>query len=142
TTMLTSDQSKRRGQIVKAAITPALESESAAEESPVLIGWLNGKSGDAMVRAPRGESIDEKSMVMLRAPLRIEPPQVGAKISVPAALVNVDTGKLPYDRAKGESVPSQEQGQWMVRFSVPTELGQMRATHVTLEVRLAFPGHT
>jgi hypothetical protein len=74
--------------------------------------------------------------------LRIEAPEVGGKISVPAALVNVDSGKLPYDRAKGESVPSQEQGQWTVGFSVPAELGQVRPTRVTFEARLAFPGHT
>ena len=112
TTMLTSEQSKRRGHIVKAAITPASETEgpSAADASPVLIGWINGKSAEGLIRAPQGEPIDEKSIVMVRTPLQIESPQVGAKLSVPSALVNVDTGKLPYDRQKGESVPSQEQG--------------------------------
>ena len=142
TSMLTSEQSKRRGQIVKAAITPANESQTPAEELPVLIGWINEKSSDALIRTPQGESIDEKSMVMVRTPLQIESLQVGAKISVPAALVKLDSGKLPYDRATGESVPSQEQGQWMVGFSPPTELGQVRPTRVTFEARLAFPGHT
>lgn len=141
TMMLTSEQSKRRAAIVKAAITPANQADSP-DSSPVLIGWINGKSSGGLIRAPQNEPMDEKAIVMVRAPLTIEAPHVGAKISLPAALVRVYTDKLPYDAQKGESVPSQEQGQWLVGFSVPAQLGRVRPTHVTFEARLAFPGHT
>jgi len=145
TSMLASEQSKRRGLVVRGSLLPPaepVEGTSRGEMPPMLVGWLMDSSQPAALIAPADtELASEKAMVLVRTPLRIEPPAAGTKLSLPAALATVDTGHLPYDIQKGESVPTQEQGTWLVGFSVPPQLGQVRPTRVTLEAQLTFPTH-
>jgi len=81
-------------------------------------------------------------MVMVRTPLRfnLSPPK--SVLSIPAALVRVDTGRLPYDRAKGESVPTPQPGEWTLAFHPPRDLGRVRPTRVTLSARVTLPVHS
>jgi hypothetical protein len=108
----------------------------------MLVGWIDDQAAPALLRRQPPRAVEAKSMIMVRAPVRIEPAEVGSKVSVPAALVRIDTGKLPYDRQTGESVPSQEQGQWLMSMTVPREIGEARPTRLTLDLRVALPAHT
>src|SRR5207247_2276018 len=104
TTVLASDQSKRRGQIIRASLLPPDEhaETSPSESAPMLIGWLADEMPRSGLVHPRIAKVaSEKSMVLVRSPLRIEPPAAGANILVPSALVTMDTGRLPYDIQKG-----------------------------------------
>src|SRR5688572_7618210 len=99
---VTSDEAKRRAQIVAASLAPANPSSvSAAEAPPMLIGWIAAPD-TTLVRPVDREGIESKSMIMVRTPLRfnVSPPK--SVLSIPVALVQVDTGRLPYDRAKGD----------------------------------------
>jgi hypothetical protein len=144
-TLLASEQSKRQAAMIRASLAvPDQSSDADASDSPppppMLIGWLNDPP-PALICAPDRPTMQPKAMCMVRTPLKIEPVAPGTLIPVPAALVSTNPGKLPYDLAKGHSVPSQQEGQWLVRFSVPHELGQVRPTRATLEVRLSVPAH-
>jgi hypothetical protein len=141
--VLTSELSKRRAQVVRASLASPGDMAVSDRQTltPVLVGWLPGRAAPALIHPVHRDVADAKSMVMVRTPVRVEPPQPGAKVSIPAAFVGVDTGKLPYDDQKGESVPSQQDGQWLIGFGAPEEAGQVRPTRVTLELRLACPAH-
>jgi hypothetical protein len=139
---VTSDEAKRRAQIVAASLAPANPSSvSAAEAPPMLIGWIAAPD-TTLVRPVDREGIESKSMIMVRTPLRfnVSPPK--SVLSIPVALVQVDTGRLPYDRAKGESVPTPQPGEWTLMFRPPPEIGRVRPTRVTLSARVTLPVHS
>jgi hypothetical protein len=139
---VTSDEAKRRAQIVAASLAPANPSSgSATEAPPMLIGWIAAPDA-ALVGPVDREGIQPKSMVMVRTPLRfnLSPPK--SMLSIPVALVHVDTGRLPYDRAKGESVPTPQPGEWTLTFRPPPEIGRVRPTRATLSARVSLPMHS
>jgi hypothetical protein len=143
--VLASEQSKRRAQLIKASLSPPADAGSAAnppDTGPMLVGWLGDASGSELATPSQAGAIDRKAMVMVRAPISIEVSPPGSKIAVPAALVGIEMGRLPYDPLAGESPASQQPGEWLVGFAVPREIGQVRPTHVTLEARVTLPGHT
>jgi hypothetical protein len=112
---------------------------------PLLIAWMSDPSAAAPLakvdeRSIDGRAVELKSMIMVRAPVRIEAPRLGTKIAIPPALVTIDTGRLPYEA--GESVPSQQPGAWLVGFSAPPAIGAIRPLGVTLEARLTLAAHT
>ncbi len=141
--VLTSEQSKRRAQVIRASLAPPADTTEASspQSTPMLIGWMNDSAGSGMIQPSNQSPIAAKSMCMVRTPLRIQPPEPGTTIAIPSLLVSFDSGKLPYDLAKGQSVPTQQEGQWLVRFAAPPELGQIRPTRAALEARLNLPGH-
>jgi hypothetical protein len=141
TSMVTSEQATRRGAVLKATLTELRESNTRQrEESPTLAGWIDEDATGALVR-PLREVVAPKSMVMVRTPVRIEAPKIGAKVQIPAALVQMDTGRLLYDLAEGQTYPSQQSGQWLVRFFPPPQVGALRTTRATVELRIALPAH-
>jgi hypothetical protein len=42
---------------------------------------------------------------------------------------------------KGETAAVQQDGQWLVSFAVPREVGRTRPTRATLSMRASLPGH-
>jgi hypothetical protein len=144
-TMLPSDLAKRRGEVIRASITPAKLGAvtTQSDASPLLVGWLDERSVEPLISSPPdAQPADRKGMVLVRTPVRIEPSPVGAKISVPGALVNVDSGKLPYDADKAESAASQEQGEWLLGFAILRQIGIVRPNRATLEMRITSPAHS
>ena len=140
--LVTSDEAKRRAQIVAASLAPANPSSgSAAEAPPMLIGWIAAPNS-ALVRPVDREAIESKSMVMVRTPLRFDVSPPKSALSIPAALVHVDTGRLPYDRATGESVPTPQPGEWTLTLRPPPEIGRVRPTRATLSARVTLPVHS
>ena len=81
-------------------------------------------------------------MTLIRAPLhvRVAPPE--SPLTIPAALVHVDTGRLPYDHARGESVATPQPGSWRIRFAAPPQTGRVRPNRVTVTARASVPAHT
>jgi hypothetical protein len=144
--MLTSELAKRRGQVVQASLTSPDEMASsiyAQGTEPLLIGWLDDPADAGLIRPSISQKPgDRKAMVMVRGVVRIEPPAPGTKLVIPASMVSVQPVKLPYERRMGETVPSQEQGSWLIGFSPPAQLGQVRPTRATLSVRVNLPAHT
>jgi hypothetical protein len=56
--------------------------------------------------------------------------------------VSVDTGRLPYDRAKGESVPTPQGGSWQVHFAPPHQAGRVTPQRIVITARVTLPSHT
>jgi hypothetical protein len=139
--VLTSDLAKRRGQIVKASLNPPGESAATArnESSPMIVGWLAGQADDALVAPAQRKVDDAKAMVMVRSPLRIEPSAVGSTVSIPPALVSFDPGRLPYDARLARSEPSQQDGEWLIGFAAPPQVGLTKPARRTLQVRVTLP---
>jgi hypothetical protein len=54
----------------------------------------------------------------------------------------VETGRLPYDREKGESVPTPQGGSWELGFVAPPQTGRVKPKRVTITARVALPSHT
>jgi hypothetical protein len=141
--VLASDEAKRRGRIVAASLAPAkgvMLRPEPGNEVPMLVGWL-ADGGTPLLRPGDREVARGKSLVMVRAPVQIAPQKTGTKVSVPAALVKLDTGRMPYELDKGESVATPQPGQWLVSFAVPAEVGRLRPTGATLRLRVTLPGH-
>ena len=142
--VLASELSKRRAAMVEASLTPASPTQMSlaawTDTSPQLIGWLDADGAD-LLHPGGNRAVEPKSMVMARTRVRIEPPAVGTSVSVPSVLVSANFGKLPYDPVADETVPSIQDGQWLIGFACPPSLGQMRPTRATLELRVSLPGH-
>ncbi|MEA2735810.1 MAG: hypothetical protein QOE14_2261, partial [Humisphaera sp.] len=140
--VLTSDQAKRRAQVVAASLAPPSETTvgTSANVPPMLIGWV-ADAGASLVRPEDHDAMEQKSMAMVRTPLRFHVPPPGSAVTVPAALVRVVPGRMPYDVTKDESVPSQQDGQWLVGFELPKAVGHVRPKRATLELRVNVPGH-
>ena len=82
-------------------------------------------------------------MVMVRTPLRIEPPAVGTSgVRSRRRSCSMDTGRLPYDRAKGESVPTPQGGSWLIRFAPPRADRARPAEPRHVAARVTLPAHT
>lgn len=141
--MLTSDEAKRRALIIKSSLLPAkrqLAQTADAETPPMLVAWLPAAPRE-LIQLAEPWSMTRKSMVMVRTPLRIEPSAVGKRIEVSPEFVSADTGRLPYDHANGESIPTPQPGQWQINFSVPPQIGRIRPTQLILSVRVTLPAH-
>src|SRR5207247_530384 len=69
--VLTSEQSKRRGQIIEASLTPPADSTAAnpPDTGPILVGWLGDAAGSDLATPSQARAIDPKAMVMVRAPV-------------------------------------------------------------------------
>jgi hypothetical protein len=141
---IASELSKRRALALAASLTPAVRTISIdqSEPAPMLIGWLAAMKDAELVQLGTEQPTDAKSMVMVRTPLRIEAPKAGTIVSIPAGLTNVVTGKLAYDSAAGELLPSQEEGEWLIGFAAPSAIGRVKPTSIALEMRVSLPGHT
>jgi hypothetical protein len=144
--VLTSELAKRRAAVIDASLTPASPTQMSlaawSDASPQLIGWLNDDRTVSDLLHPSGErAVERKAMVMARTPVRIDPPPVGTRVSIPSPLVSANFGKLPYDPLKDETVPAIQDGQWLIGFACPPALGQVQPTRATLELRVTLPGH-
>ncbi len=140
---IASELSKRRSLVLAASLAPAMRTISIdqSEPAPMLIGWLAAMKDAELVQLGTEQATERKSMVMIRTPLRIEAPKPGTIVSIPAGLTNIVTGKLAYDSAAGELLPSQEEGEWLIGFAAPSAIGRVRPSSVTLEMRVSLPGH-
>jgi hypothetical protein len=78
---------------------------------------------------------------MVRTPVRIEPTQPGAKLLDSRGAGRDEHGALPYELDKGESIATQQPGEWLVSFAAPAEVGRCAPTRATLQVRVTLPGH-
>jgi hypothetical protein len=143
TLVLTSELSKRRGQVVLAALTPSAVQEMIELPAgpPMLIGFIDDAAGAGLIRVADDRAIETRVMTMVRTTVAMEPPAARTKITVPAPLVSIAFGKMPYDRLKEATEPSQQDGQWLIGFAVPRELGRLRPTRAKLQLRADVPGH-
>jgi hypothetical protein len=139
--VLTSDQAKRRAQVVAASLAPANELARVADAPPVLVGWMSN-AGESLIRQGDRHHVESKSMVMVRTPLNFGVAPSGSAVSVPAALVRIDTGRLPYDGEKGESVPTPQGGSWQITFAPPPQVGRVKPDKITIAARVTLPSHT
>ena len=141
--VLTSEQTKRRAQVVAASLAPANETSvnDSADAPPMLVGWI-ADGGEPLVKPVDRATVEMKSMVMVRTPLRFDVAPVSSGVSIPEALVRVDTGRLPYDRGKGESVPTPQGGSWQITFAPPPQTGRVKPDHITVAARVTLPAHT
>ena len=124
--------------MVKSILTPADTSQTTAtDEAPILIAWTATPIDRGTVTP--SESSEQKTMELVRTPLHFDSPAVGTKLTIPAIFTHLELNKFPYDRLKNESVPSQQSGEWLIGFAAPRELGQLRPTSVTLQLRVSLP---
>jgi hypothetical protein len=143
---ITSDLAKRRARIVAASLAPANERSFAnaarLTPPPMLVGWVDdAAAASALVRPADRDGIENKSMILVRTPLRLASLPAGSKLTAPPALVSIDFSRMPYDRMKGETVSTPQDGQWLVGFQVPAAVGRVRPTRATLSLRVTLPGH-
>jgi len=106
----------------------------------MLVGWLD--DGGTPLLGPADRDVQGgKVLVMVRTPVEIAPQKAGARVSIPAVMMKLDTGRLPYERDRGESVATPQPGQWLIGFAAPAEVGRLRPTRATLRLRITLPGH-
>jgi hypothetical protein len=142
--VLTSEEAKRRGHVIAASLAPANETalDKSADAPPMLVGWI-AEAGQPLAGPVKGEGIETRSMTMIRTPLRFNIAPPGSGVLIPAALVRIDTGRMAYDHAKGESVPTPQPGSWPISFAPPRQTGMLKpAARITVAARVALPAHT
>jgi hypothetical protein len=142
---LTSEQGKRRAQVVAASLAPPRETaanSTAFDTPPMLIGWIADAGDPLAAPAERDMEIDAKTMTMIRTPLRFNVAAAGIAVAIPAGLVRVDTGRMPYDHDSGESVPTPQGGSWRIRFGPLRQAGRLKPSRVTVAARVTLPAHT
>lgn len=138
---ITSDQAKRRAQVIAASLAPANSvAPGAASRAAMLIGWI--ADGPRPLLAPQGKTPDMQSMDMVRTPLGFRVPPVGSAVTADRALVYLDTGQLPFEPEKGESVPTTQDGAWQISFLTPPQFGIVKPARITISARVALPAHT
>jgi hypothetical protein len=140
--VLTSDEAKRRAQVIAASLAPPSQrtDDLVPPAPPMLVGWV-ADAGEPLVAPVDRPKLEWKSMAMVRTPLQFELASAGSKVTVPAALVEVDTGRLPYDPKKGESVATPQGGSWQISFAAPPQTGHIKPLRLTIAARVALPAH-
>lgn len=145
--MLVSDQDALR-QAVLAALrlreAEGLVARALEDPAPLVVAFADDTVAPALIK-PAGEmDVMPRSQVVVRTPLRIEASQPGQTVRVPSPLMRLTPGPLmalPYDPANNEWIPSANTGNWVVGFTPPKGIGQLRPIRATLDVNLNTPSH-
>jgi hypothetical protein len=143
--LLVSGQDKLRQDILAALLErPALMTQ-ATPTPPTLVGFVDEAVVPRLLETSAGPDLLLKTQALARVPLTIEPTPPGQTVRVPDRLVRMVTGRqnfgLPYDYGKREWLSTQQDGEFLVGFAAPWQMGVMRPERATITANLNAPRH-
>jgi hypothetical protein len=143
--VIASEVDKLRGEILRAAESPASDVLArATEPAPHLAAWMDESAAPRLLTTDPGEP-RMRGHVLVRAPLRIEPSPVGSRVRVPRGFTRLTLGQsrgLPFNLATQEFIANAQTGQWGFALAAPPQVGALRPARVTLAADAAAPAHT
>ncbi len=141
--MLVSGQDKLRETILGASLAPNAAFAIEAGGGPMLVGFLPEGSAPKLIETSAGADLAMRTQALVRAPLVIEPTEIGREVRVPAGLVEMvlDTSSmgLPYDRNQREWIATQQEQIYMLGFVAPGRIGTIQPQRATVSLNINAP---
>lgn len=139
-----SDEAKLRGRVLAAAMDESQTIPRRTQESrPVIAGWLDDATVPRLFVASSVSAI--RTEALLRCPVTLKASPPGSNVLIDGAFTQVASGPnsvAPYDSAKREWLTTSQNGQWLVGFRPPPQVGTIRPWHATLRAIVSAPAQT
>jgi hypothetical protein len=151
--VVTSELSKLRGQVLRALHTPRAGFglagdpgiDPAAAPSPLLVGWCD-RLGTHLIEPVARETTSVRSLLLVRVGASVEPSPIGSDIRINRGLARLRVKPaegLPYDARKRRWIGAAQTGNWLLAFAPPAQIGGgLRPRRATLHADVSAPGHT
>jgi hypothetical protein len=137
-----------RGRILEAAMKPAPNQgmlPEAAVDSPLLLaGWYADPPPPLVTVTGQSPKLAQANAAV-RTKVDLQPSPVGSAVKISPAftrIINGQGGTLPYDVNKHEWIQQFNPQDFQIGFAVPSGIGKLRPTKVTLVADFNAPQHT
>jgi HEAT repeat protein len=110
------------------------------QRGAMLFGWVNDVP--SAIRADQAKIISQN---VLCVPVVVMPSESGSVVSVDGSYCRIVPGPgpgAPYDSVRGQWIPGNLSGEWIIGFAPPAEIGTLRPTRVMLNADISAPTQT
>jgi hypothetical protein len=143
---LINNLDKTRASIASAIFEPSHGTLVGGTVQPpsMIVGWVDDSATKPLIQ-PSATPANQQSLNMVMFPMDLSPSPPGSKVAIDGGMTTLVVGPIPmpvYDSIKGNWLPTNLPGEWLIGVRAPQGIGKLIATGATIHLNISLPVQT